>query len=540
MNRGRVIVVILLCGVAIGAGGRFLVGAFGGGTAVARTRLFDQVLGHVERNYVDSIDAGELYRRAANGMVLELHDPPSMILDAKRSREDQASTTGFRDGIGVQVDASESWVNIIAVLAGSPADKAGLRAGDRILEIDGTPAFSRAGRERRQISGAPGTQVTLLIERPGAPAHFSVTVTRATFHVSPIRHAFLLAPGVGYIQLATFSDSASSELLSALDALKKEGARQYVLDLRGDPGGLLLEATHVASAFLPSGKTIVTLRGREHDSVHTLVDDLDVPWTDVPLVVLVDGYSASASEIVAGAWQDHDRAAVVGSTTYGKGSAQSTFALAGDAGELRLTTELWYTPSGRSIQRRHTTSRDDGGTPRDTLSEIPLAQRKQFRTDAGRVVYGGGGITPDLIVTPQDSVDGLIALERALGKDGVRFRDAIVEVAAAARAGGAVRGTAITVTPRDRELVWQRAQTMGIKLSRAAFDSSATAVDRVIGYEIARVAFSSDDAWKYRLGTDRVAQAALSLMQGASTQREVLDRAAGLRAAHREDVPRSK
>ena len=539
MSRARVIAVILLCGVAIGAGGRFLVGALGGGSALARTRLFDQVLAHVERNYVDSIDAGELYRRAANGMVLELHDPPSMILDARRSREDQASTTGFRDGIGVQVDASDSWLNIIAVLAGSPADKAGLRAGDRILEIDGTPAFSRAGRERRQISGAPGTQVTLLIERPGASAHFSVAITRATFHVSPIRHAFLLAPGVGYIQLATFSDSATSELLSALSALQKEGARQYVLDLRGDPGGLLLEATHVASAFLSSGQTIVTLRGREHDSVHTLVDDLDAPWTNVVLVVLVDGYSASASEIVAGAWQDHDRAAVVGSTTYGKGSAQSTFALAGDAGELRLTTELWFTPSGRSIQRRHKTARDDGNGP-DTLAEVPLAQRKQFRTDAGRVVYGGGGITPDLIVTPQDSVDGLIALERALGKEGVRFRDAIVEVAVAARAAGAVRGNTITVTPRDREMVWQRAQARGIKLSRAAFDSSAAAVDRVIGYEIARIAYSSDDAWKYRLGTDRVAQAALSLMQGASTEHEVLERAASLRAAHREDVPRSK
>jgi len=273
--------------------------------------------------------------------------------------------------------------------------------------------------------------------------------------------------------------------------------------------------------------------------VRTLVDDLDAPWTNVVLVVLVDGYSASASEIVAGAWQDHDRAAVVGSTTYGKGSAQSTFALAGDAGELRLTTELWFTPSGRSIQRRHKTARDDGNGP-DTLAEVPLAQRKQFRTDAGRVVYGGGGITPDLIVTPQDSVDGLIALERALGKEGVRFRDAIVEVAVAARAAGAVRGNTIAVTPRDREMVWQRAQAMGIKLSRAAFDSSAAAVDRVIGYEIARIAYSSDDAWKYRLGTDRVAQAALSLMRGASTEHEVLERAANLRAAHREDVPRSK
>ena len=539
MNRARVIVVVLMCGVAIGAGGRFLVGAFGGGSAISRTKLFDQVLGHVERNFVDSIDAGELYRRAANGMVLELHDPPSMILDARRSREDQASTTGFRDGIGVQVDASESWLNIIAVLAGSPADKAGLRAGDRILEIDGTPAFTRAGRERRQISGPPGTQVSLLIERPGAPAHFPVTITRATFHVSPVRHTFLIAPGVGYIQLATFSDSAGSELLSALAALRKQGAQKYVLDLRGDPGGLLFEATQVASAFLPKGSSIVTLRGRERDSVHTLMDDFTTPWTDVVLVVLVDGYSASASEIVAGAWQDHDRAAVVGSTTYGKGSAQSTFSLPGDAGELRLTTELWYTPSGRSIQRRHPSARDDGSGP-DSTGELPLAQRRQFRTDAGRVVYGGGGITPDLIVTPQDSVDGLLALERALGKEGVRFRDAIVEVAAAARAAGAVQGGTITVTPRDRELVWQRSQAMGIKLSRAAFDSSAAAVDRVIRYEIARVAFSPDDAWKYRLSTDRVAQAALSLIQGASTQHEVLERAASLRAAHQEDAPRSK
>lgn len=540
MNRGRVMVVTFLAGVAIAAGGRFLVSSLGGGSAIARTRLFDQVLGHVEHNFVDSLDAAELYRRAASGMVLELHDPPSMILDAKRSREEQASTSGFRDGIGVQVDASESWLNVIAVLAGSPADKAGLRAGDRILEVDGTPAFSRAGRERRQISGPPGTQVTLLVERPGSAAHFNITITRATFHVAPVRHALMLAPGVGYIQLATFGDSAGAEMESAVASLHKQGARKVVLDLRGDPGGLLGEATVVAGAFLNKGQEIVTLRGRDRDSVHTMIDDDGTPWGDMVLAVLVDGYSASASEIVAGAWQDHDRAAVVGSTTYGKGSAQSTFTLANDGSELRLTTELWYTPSGRSIQRRHASASDDGaGTP-DSSGETPLSTRKQYRTDAGRVVYGGGGITPDLIVTPQDSVDGIIALERALGKEGVRFRDAIVEVAAAARANGAVKGATITVTAREREMVWQRAQTMGIRLSRAAFDSSAAGIDRVIGYEIARVALSSDEAWKYRLGTDRVAQAALALVSGAQTQREALDRAASKRAAHQEDVPRTK
>jgi len=540
MSRARVIVVILICGVAIGAGGRLLVSSLGGGTTLSRTRLFDQVLGHVERNYVDSIDAGDLYRRAANGMVLELHDPPSMILDARRSREEQSSTSGFRDGIGVQVDASESWLNVIAVLAGSPADKAGLRAGDRILEVDGTPAFSSAGRERRPISGAPGTQVTLLVERPGSPAHFNLTITRATFHVAPVRHAFLMAPGVGYIQLATFSDSAGTELLHALTALRSQGAQKYVLDLRGDPGGLISEAYLVAEAFLDKGQAIVTLRGRDRDSARTMVADATSPWRDVVLVVLVDGYSASASEIVAGAWQDHDRAALVGSTTYGKGSAQSTFLLGGDAGELLLTTELWYTPSGRSIQRRHTSSRASGDGAADSASELPLAQRKAYRTDAGRVVFGGGGITPDLIVTPQDSVDGLIGLERALGKEGVHFRDAIVEVAAAARAAGAVHGSTITVTPRDREMVWKRAQGMGIKLSRAAFDSAAAGIDRVIGLEIARVAFSPDDAWKYRLQSDRVAQAALALVSGAPTEHDVLARAASRRAAHQEDAPRSK
>jgi carboxyl-terminal processing protease len=339
------------------------------------------------------------------------------------------------------------------------------------------------------------------------------------------------------VQLAIFSDSSAEQLRRAVEALRGQGMRTLVLDLRGDPGGLLTEGVDVADEFLQKGQMVVSLRGRTASETRTVIDQAPERWPDLILIVLTDGGSASASELVSGAWQDHDRAVVVGSTSYGKGSAQSIFPLEGDSGALRLTTALWYTPSGRSIQRRPRTA--DTLTAADTMAEPPLATRKEYRTDAGRVVYGGGGITPDLIVAPQDSVDGEYALTRALGRDLPRFRDLVVDEAASARASGAVQGTVITVTPAMREALWKLVEKRGLHLQRAQFDSASAAVDRMLGDEIARDALGSDAAFRQRLDTDRVVVAALGLAAGATSQRDVLQRAADRRAGHHEDVAHS-
>jgi carboxyl-terminal processing protease len=279
----------------------------------------------------------------------------------------------------------------------------------------------------------------------------------------------------------------------------------------------------------------VSLRGRAPTETITISDEHAQLWPGLLLIVLVDEGSASASEIVAGALQDHDRALVMGSTSYGKGSAQSVFDLDGDREALRLTTALWFTPSGRSIQRPHLAPGDTAAT--DTLRERPLSQRKPYRTDAGRTVYGGGGITPDIIVTPQDSADGTLSFIRTLGRDLPKFRDATVDVATQARGDGAVRGTVITITPAMREELWRRAQARGVHLSRSQYDAAAVAVTRMLGDEIARDALGAEAAWRKKLDDDRVVSAALALAAGAHTENELLTRAADQRAAKHEDVP---
>ena len=533
MNGSRRWAVLALCAVAMVGGGQLMRRAVGGGAS--RTRLFDQVLGHVERNFVDSLAEEDLYRRAARGMVRELHDPNSAVLSERQAQRLAETTAGAYDGIGVQVDVRDGWLSVIATLPGSPAESAGIRAGDRIVEVDGHPVNAAAADDaRRGLRGKPGTKVALLIERPGAASRIPVTVTRAAVHVSAVRHALMLRDGVGYVQLAIFSDDAAEALGRAVAALRAQGMRTLLLDLRGDPGGVLDQGVAVSDEFLDRGQVVVSLRGRTALETQTFTDSSAQQWPGLLLIALTDGGTASASEIAAGAWQDHDRAAVVGTTTYGKGSAQSLLPLVPDSGALRLTTALWFTPSGRSIQRRRRTA--DSVTAADTMAEPPLSARTAYRTDAGRVVYGGGGITPDLVVAPQDSVDGLFVLTRALGKDLPRFRDLVADEAAAARAG-ALRGGAVTVTPAMREALWRMAQGQALHLTRAQFDSAQAAVDRMLGDEIARQALGSEAAWRRRMESDRVVLAALELAAGAADERQVLRRAGERRAAHREDLP---
>jgi carboxyl-terminal processing protease len=535
MTRTRAYVALALFAVVMLAGGQLLRASLAGG-GVARAALFDQVLTHVEDNYVDSLDPADLYAKAATGMVAELHDPNSSLLDERLFKRLTETTAGQYEGLGVQIDVRDGWLSVIAPLAGSPAEVAGLRAGDRIIEIDGRAVSARtADSARAGLRGAPGSKVTLLVERPGVAARIPIVVTRAEIHVNPVRHAMMLTGDAGYVQLAVFADSSAKELRRAVERLRASGARTILLDLRGDPGGLLAQGVGVSDEFLDEGQAVVSLRGRTPASTVTISDQHAQLWPGLLLIVLVDEGSASASEIVAGALQDHDRAVVMGSTTYGKGSAQSIFDLEADQRALRLTTALWFTPSGRSIQRPHPAPGDTAIT--DTLRERPLSQRKPYRTDAGRTVYGGGGITPDIIVTPQDSADGTLALIRLLGRDLAKFRDATVDVATQARGDGAVRGTVITITPAMRDDLFRRAQAKGVHLSRAQYDSAAAAVNRILGDEIARDALGAEAAWRKKLDDDRVVTQALALAAGAQTEQQLLTRAADQRAARHEDVP---
>jgi carboxyl-terminal processing protease len=347
------------------------------------------------------------------------------------------------------------------------------------------------------------------------------TLTRAEIAVNPVQNALLVGDRVGYVDLTVFSTSAAADLAHAIDSLRTAGARSLVLDLRGDPGGLLDQGVGVADLFLDAGQKIVTTRGRTADENHSYADGAPQRFAGMPLVVLTDSGTASASEIVAGALQDHDRALVVGTATYGKGSAQRVFRLAD--GAVKLTTALWYTPSGRSINRPRPSGGaeegDDGARPDST-------PRPRFRTDAGRTVLGGGGIVPDVEVATLATSAADRALQTALGAKVGQFRDAMVDYALSLKASRAVTSAEFPVTPAMRDELYRRLTARGIVVPRAVYDSASPLVSRALGAQIARYVFGPRAQSARSLREDATLTRALALLDGVQTPQALLGRAA--------------
>jgi carboxyl-terminal processing protease len=310
------------------------------------------------------------------------------------------------------------------------------------------------------------------------------------------------------------------EVSHAVEGLLGRGTKSLVIDLRTNPGGLLSEGVKVADLFLDPGQRIVSLKGRIPSANHAYTDSAKQQWPTLPIVVLVDGRSASAAEIVAGALQDHDRAVLVGRPTYGKGSAQSLFPL-GMAGDLKLTTAKWYTPAGRSISKLVIDPDDPDA------DETLLLQHQKFSTDGGRTVYGEGGITPDVLagdttVSPADA-----ALAGELGAKVGVFRDVITEMALNAKANHSITSPDFVVTPAMKEELWQRVTTRGLKLNRGTFDQAGPVISRLLGYEIARYVFGPDAEMRRRASSDPALAKAVSLATGVKSEADLLRRAAG-------------
>jgi carboxyl-terminal processing protease len=295
--------------------------------------------------------------------------------------------------------------------------------------------------------------------------------------------------------------------------------KTLVLDLRTNPGGLLSQGVKVSDLFLNPGQKVVSMRGRVPEANREYSDTAKQRWPQLPLLVLVDGRSASAAEIVAGALQDHDRAVIIGAPTYGKGSAQSVISFGPDGG-LKITTARWFTPAGRSIARP---------LPSDDDAEDPLPlKRERFRTDGGRTVYGGGGITPDVAAgdstTPR--ADGV--LMRALGANAGRFRDAITDYALFLKGTGGITTPDYVVTAAMRDEVWNRMKARGIDIPRSVYDGDEPLVSRMIGLDIARYIFGSEAEFRRRAAADKPLQKALELAHGAKSEQDLLRRATAL------------
>ena len=492
-------------------------------TAFEGARLFESVMRRVENDYVEPIADSALYRKSVDGLLYELRDPYTTFLPPDRFARLNETTSGNYAGLGIEVDIRDGWLIVVAPLPGGPAERAGLQPGDRIVEIAGKSTKGWTNEEASKLlRGKPGSYVALRIERPGVTVPMDLRIQRTTIHQSAVRRASLLGDGVGYVDLKAFSDSTGKELTSAIAGLLSRGMTRMVLDLRTNPGGLLTQGVRVSDLFLNPGQRIVSMRGRLPDSNRDFADTASQKWPRLPLLVLVDGRTASAAEIVAGALQDHDRAVIIGTPTYGKGSAQSVVPL-GTEGGLKITTARWFTPAGRSITRRQ--SSDD-----ESEDELPPITSDRFRTDAGRAVFGGGGITPDVLVGDSAPPVAEGNLMRALGADAGHFRDAITDYALYLKGTGAIQGPDFSVTQPMRDEVWNRMRTRGIDIPRGVYDDAEPLVSRLIAFDIARYVFGGEAEFRRRAAADKVLQKALQLAHGVTSEHELLRKAMAMSA----------
>ncbi len=370
---------------------------------------FDEALKVIRENYIEGkkLDYNSVFKSSIIGMLRAL-DPHSNYYDRVEYEELKTDQRSQYFGIGASIQSyligKEPDTFITGTFQGSPAVRAGLRFGDRIVSVDGVTMTGKSSLEvRDKIRGPRGSIVKITLERAADKRVGTVEITRDAVPQPSIPDAYMIKPGVGYIDMTRgFSYTTTDELEDALTRLRGKGASSLVLDLRNNPGGFLDQAIHVAEVFLPSGQLILTQKGRtsQRDNIYFSRNRTADP---TPLVILINEYSASASEIVAGAMQDHDRALIVGQTSFGKGLVQSIIPL--DYGSaLTLTSAKYYTPSGRLIQRDYS----DGGfydyytrggsKALDPKEEAPKPSGSETKTDAGRAVYGGGGIAPDEVV----------------------------------------------------------------------------------------------------------------------------------------------
>ncbi|WP_295991848.1 S41 family peptidase [uncultured Alistipes sp.] len=360
------------------------------------------------QKYVDPIDPDRLMEGAAAGMVRDL-DPYTEFFSEEGSQDFEFLTTGKYGGVGSLIRQKDDYVRIAQPYAGSPADRAGLKIGDRILAIDGKDAAGFTTEQvSRALKGEPGSKVRVKV-RTLYGEEREVVLTRERIAIPGVPYAGWLADGVGYIRHSDFTEGCGEEMRRAIDRLRAEGElRGLVLDYRSNGGGIMQEAVKILSFFLPRDTEVLTTRGRAADSHRSYRTAAEPLLPDVPLAVLVDGNTASASEIVAGALQDLDRAVVIGRRSYGKGLVQSPEPL-GYNTMVKLTTAKYYIPSGRCIQAVDYSRSQEG-----SVREVPDSLVSEFATRAGRKVYDGGGIMPD-IRTEREWVSRFAATLYALG-----------------------------------------------------------------------------------------------------------------------------
>jgi carboxyl-terminal processing protease len=532
--RQRWVVIVMVSVISFLSGGWLLQRGTAGGNVYQQARLFDDVLGHVSAYYVDSLGETDLYQKATQGMLEQLEDPYSVLLTGDDYKALTEQTSGNYAGLGIQIDVRDGWITVVAPLPETPAERAGVQTGDQIIEVDGKSTEGWKNDEAvKALRGLAGSKVTITVRRSGIPDPIKYPLTRAQIHIRSVPAGTLFEGGVGYISLNPVSETSAGELREEITSMKRKGMKTLILDLRSNPGGLLDQGVEVSDLFLDAKQEIVSTRGRARGSTKQFYDDARQSWPELPIVVLVNEGTASAAEIIAGALQDHDRAVVVGTPTFGKGLVQTLFPLS-DGVALKLTTARWYTPSGRTIQRDVESEEDQleqaafeasdtvVGEPDPSASDSAIKARPVYRTGGGRIVRGGGGIVPDMVVRFDTLTDAERDFAKALGTDLPLYRDVLTSLALEHKSGRKIGAESFTVTPEMRQQVYQRLKEKGAKLTPADFSQGGRLVDQQLGYEIARYVFGRPAEFRRRAADDRQMQTALELLRKAGTPKELL------------------
>jgi carboxyl-terminal processing protease len=512
----------------------------GGGRLSEQLRLYTSIVSTIEDQYVDEVQSDRLVSSSIREMLRTL-DPHSNFLETKEYSTLQERQRGSYYGLGITVQAVDGNITVVSPFEGTPAHKLGIRAGDVISRINDEDARGMSIDDAvKRLRGPKGTSVRITIVRQGYEAALDFTVIRDEIPLHSVPYFFMVSDKTGYVRLTDFNETTACrpndgpecmrELDRALRRLKESGANSILLDIRDNPGGLLDQAFAVSNLFLKKGQLVVFTRGRSKRDESNYITEEESPFADMPLVVLVSRHSASASEIVAGAIQDHDRGLTVGETTFGKGLVQTIMPLRNSRGyALALTTGRYYTPSGRSIQRDYgQTALEDYFAPRDRQPcDQGIGDPKL--TDAGRKVFGGDGITPDYCVpaeTASKFVSHLIARQAFVGFSGTYAATEGTGVAKISGTGSRseVPAAKVTVVGRDFKAddnvfadFKKYLEGRKLKFSDEDLAANRTELAREIEEEVLRQVFGEGEARRRSLAWDPQVLKALELMPRADT-----------------------
>jgi carboxyl-terminal processing protease len=491
-------------------------------------RAFTAALNAIETSYIDKVDSDNLVYGAVRGMLGTL-DPHSSFFSPKEYAQMRERQEGRYYGIGVSIQAIDGDITAMQVFEQSPAYKKGIRRGDVMANVEGEDTKGwTVDQAMRKLRGPKGTTVYVGVRRRGFPEMIKFELVRDEVYIPTVPAYFMIDDTTGYIRMQDFGENTDRDVKHALHDLASKGMKRLLFDIRSNPGGPLDQAIKVSNEFLPKGKMIVYTRGRVPNSDQDYRATEESEFTDIPIVALVNRNSASAAEIVSGALQDHDRAYLVGETTFGKALVQSVYRISGGAG-LALTTAHYYTPSGRIIQRPWDASFDEylSYTLRDQDADKPHNASDLKHTDSGRPVYAGGGIEPDKRVA--GPLEGFNP-----GRFG-RMLVARGEFANYAQKYAAEGDTRVTQASTNRKLVKrnfvvdeamvadfrEQMKSDKLKIDEAAFAKDAEFIKAMMRFEIDNAVFGIADARRHLIGVDPQAQAALTMFGEAQKLTEL-------------------